>query len=268
MASLALISLFVILAILGPGPFTPFNPNDQNLLERLHPPAALDESGYRHWLGTDGLGRDILARLIAGTRATYGVAALAVASGAVVGTALGLFSGYVRGWLGDSIMRLVELQMVFPFVFVAIAVTGLFGQGFSRVVIVLVTWSWVAYARIVRSSTLGLREREFVLAAGALGASESRIMLRHVLPHLLPLVMVIASTQFGRVVVAYAGLEFLGLGLPPPAPSWGGMLSDGRDYIVKAWWITTIPGLAITISVLAMSFIADAARKWLLREET
>jgi peptide/nickel transport system permease protein len=262
-----IVSVFILVAVLGEVQLTSFKPDDQNLSQRLKPPGSVDPNGGRHWLGTDPLGRDVLARLATGTRVTFAIAALSVITGTIVGSMLGLCSGYLGGWLDDLVMRLVDLQMAFPFVFVAIAVVGLFGPGFSRVVLALVTWGWVAYARMVRASTLGLREREFVIAARALGGNEAHIIFRHVLPNLLPLIIVIAATQVGRMIVAHAGLEFLGLGLPPPHPTWGGMLSDGRSYIATAWWVTTFPGLAITVLVVAISFVGDAVRDRLLGEE-
>jgi peptide/nickel transport system permease protein len=250
---------FVFTALVGPA-FVPHDPLKQNLAIRLKPPGFASPEGETYWLGTDQLGRDELSRIVAGSRVSLLVAGLSVLAGLVVGSGLGLTSGYLgRGW-DDALMRLVDLQMAFPFLFLGLIVIGIFGQSGTNVVLVLAVWGWVAYARVARGLALSLREREFVLAARSIGASRRRMIVRHLLPSALDTLIVVASLQVGRVLIAQAGLEFLGLGVPPPAPTWGGMLADGRDYITDAWWVSTLPGLTITAVVVGLNFFGAGLR--------
>jgi peptide/nickel transport system permease protein len=256
--------MFVLTAIVGPS-LLPHDPLRQNLAVRLKPPGYTLANGEAFVLGTDQLGRDELSRLVAGSRVSLVVATLSVLAGLIVGGSLGLSAGYLgRGW-DDVLMRLVDLQMAFPFLFLGLIVVGIFGQGAANIVLVLTLWGWVAYARIARSLALSLRERDFILAARSIGASQRRVVFRHLLPNALDTLIVVASLQVGRVLIAQAGLEFLGLGFPPPAPTWGGMLADGRDYITDAWWVSTLPGLAITLVVVGLNFFGAGLRLLLRR---
>jgi peptide/nickel transport system permease protein len=260
----ATLLLFLGAAVLGSGRLTPFDPLEQDLSARLTPPGGRGADGRAHVLGTDPLGRDVLARLVDGTRYTFAIAGLAMAGGTILGTALGVLSGYRGGWTDLVVMRFVELQMALPFVFTAMLVVALYGPGFGRIVGILVAAGWVVYVKLARATTLTLREREFVVASRAIGGGGGRIMFRHILPNLLPTVVAVSAIQVGRLVVAHAALEFLGLGLPPPQPTWGGMLSDGRSYLASAWWVTTAPGAAITVLVVAITLTGEGLRNRLL----
>lgn len=254
MVALAVLVTFVIVGVLAPW-ISPYDPNAQNLANRLQPP--LSEG---HLLGTDGLGRDVLSRLIHGSRISLIVGFSAVLLSAVVGVIVGLVSGYVGGWVDSLLMRIVDAWLAFPFLLLAIAIVAVLGRGIDNIVIALVITGWVLYARLVRGETLSLREREFVLSARGLGASPMSIMVKHILPNCLAPIMVVATLEVGVVIVTEASLSFLGLGASASEPSWGGMLADGRAYLTRAWWLATLPGLAIFVIVLAVNVLGDALR--------
>lgn len=254
MVALAVLVTFVIVGVLAPW-ISPYDPNAQNLANRLQPP--LSEG---HLLGTDGLGRDVLSRLIHGSRISLIVGFSAVLLSAVVGVIVGLVSGYVGGWVDSLLMRIVDAWLAFPFLLLAIAIVAVLGRGIDNIVIALVITGWVLYARLVRGETLSLREREFVLSARGLGASPMAIMMKHILPNCLAPIMVVATLEVGVVIVTEASLSFLGLGASASEPSWGGMLADGRAYLTRAWWLATLPGLAIFVIVLAVNVLGDALR--------
>jgi len=251
---------FVLVAAAAPM-LAPHDPIQQDLALRLRPPGTLLPNGQLYLLGTDQLGRDVLSRLIAGSRVSLLVAALSVLIGLIMGSALGLSAGYFGHLLDSLVMRIADIQMAFPFLFLALIIVALFGRGTANLVLVLAVWGWVSYARVARAMTLSLREREFVQAARAIGANDSRIIVRHLLPNISDTLLVLASLQVGRILVAQAGMEFLGLGVPPPQPIWGGMLSDGRNYLSDAWWISTFPGLTITVVVAGLNFLGDGLRQ-------
>ncbi|WP_202878798.1 ABC transporter permease [Ornithinimicrobium ciconiae] len=254
MVALAVLVTFVIVGVLAPW-ISPYDPNAQNLANRLQPP--LSEG---HLLGTDGLGRDVLSRLIHGSRISLIVGFSAVLLSAVFGVIVGLVSGYVGGWVDSLLMRIVDAWLAFPFLLLAIAIVAVLGRGIDNIVIALVITGWVLYARLVRGETLSLREREFVLSARGLGASPMAIMMKHILPNCLAPIMVVATLEVGVVIVTEASLSFLGLGASASEPSWGGMLADGRAYLTRAWWLATLPGLAIFVIVLAVNVLGDALR--------
>lgn len=254
MAALAVLILFVLVGVFAPW-VAPQDPNLQNLANRLQPP--LSEG---HLLGTDGLGRDVLSRLIYGSRISLIVGFSAVLLSAVIGIIVGLVSGYVGGWVDSLLMRIVDAWLAFPFLLLAIAIVAVLGRGIDNIVIALVITGWVLYARLVRGETLSLREREFVLSARGLGASPMSIMVKHILPNCLAPIMVVATLEVGVVIVTEASLSFLGLGASASEPSWGGMLADGRAYLTRAWWLATLPGLAIFVIVLAVNVLGDALR--------
>jgi peptide/nickel transport system permease protein len=250
----------VLLTALGAGVLMPFDPIEQDIGERLKPPMSRDEAGRLHPLGTDHLGRDILARIVFGARPALLVGFAAVAISGVLGMVTGLVAGYFGGRIDDVLMRLADIQLAFPFILLAIAVIGVLGPSLTTIIAVIGVSSWVVYARIVRGAALSLREREFVQAAQALGSRDGRILLHHVLPNVFTPWLVVATLDMARVIVIESALSFLGLGVQPPTPTWGGMLADGRVYISTAWWLATFPGLAILVTVLGINLFGDGLR--------
>jgi peptide/nickel transport system permease protein len=257
---LAVVTLVVVTAVAAPL-LSPFDPVEQDLGDlRLKAPGFRDAAGRLHPLGTDHLGRDLTARVIYGARPALLVGFAAVAISGVLGMAAGLVSGYFGGRVDDLLMRLADIQLAFPFILLAIAVIGVLGPSLATIIVVIGVSSWVVYARIVRSAVLSLREREFVQAALALGGGDARVVLRHILPNALTPWLVVATLDMARVIVIESALSFLGLGVQPPTPTWGGMLADGRVYISTAWWLATFPGLAILVTVLGINLFGDGLR--------
>ena len=250
----------VFVAALGAPWLTTYDPTEQDITNRLKPPGSPDPSGRAHLLGTDHLGRDLLARVIFGARPALMVGFAAVAISGILGMVVGLLSGYFGGRIDDVFMRLADIQLAFPFILLAIAVIGVLGPSLPVIIVVIGVSSWVVYARVVRGSVLSLREREFVQAALALGSRDGRILLRHILPNALTPWLVVATLDMARVIVIESALSFLGLGVQPPTPTWGGMLADGRVYISTAWWLATFPGLAILVTVLGINLFGDGLR--------
>ena len=255
----AVVAIVVLTSVAAPW-LTAFDPVEQAIGERLKAPGARDTAGRLHPLGTDHLGRDLLARVIYGAQPALLVGFAAVVISGLLGMAAGLLGGYFGGWIDDVLMRLADIQLAFPFILLAIAVIGVLGPSLKTIIIVIGVSSWVVYARVVRAAVFTLREREFVQAAQALGSSDGRVLLRHVLPNALTPWLVVATLDMARVIVIESALSFLGLGVQPPTPTWGGMLADGRVYISTAWWLATFPGLAILISVLGINLFGDGLR--------
>ncbi len=254
-----LILLAVVLcAVLAPV-ISPANPHEQLLSRALKPPMWSD--GQRIFiLGTDHLGRDFLSRLIYGTRVSLTVGFFAVFLTGSVGLLVGLVSGYFGGKVDFVLMRLVDLVLSFPFILLALATIAIVGPSLMVLILVMSMRIWVIYARVVRGEVLSLREQEFVQGARSIGSSHIRIIFRHILPNVLAPVIIIASLYLGRMIIIEAGLSFLGLGVPPPTPTWGGLLSDGKVHLYTAWWVVTFPGLAITITVLGSNLVGDWLR--------
>jgi peptide/nickel transport system permease protein len=256
-----LVVVIVVLTAFAAPLLSPFDPIEQDLGDlRLKPPGFRDTAGRLHPLGTDHLGRDLLARVIYGARPALLVGFAAVAISGLIGMATGLIAGYFGGRLDDILMRLADIQLAFPFILLAIAVIGVLGPSLQTIIVVIGVSSWVVYARIVRGAVLTLREREFVQAALALGGGDGRVVLRHILPNAFTPWLVVATLDMARVIVIESALSFLGLGVQPPTPTWGGMLADGRVYISTAWWLATFPGLAILITVLGINLFGDGLR--------
>jgi peptide/nickel transport system permease protein len=260
----ALLGLVVIvvataMAVLAPA-FAPADPIKNSLVERLTPPMWAAGGTARHPLGTDTLGRDVASRLLYGARVSLIVGLSAVVIAGVLGVALGLVAGYYRGFTDDTLMRLGDVQLAFPVLVLAVAVLAVLGASLANVILVLGVTGWITYARIVRGETLSLRQREFVEAARALGASDHYLIWRHILPNVLAPVTVVATFSVARTIIAEASLSFLGLGIPPPAPSWGAMLDEGRNYITTGWWLALFPGLAILLLVLGINVVGDWLR--------
>lgn len=241
----------------------PYDPMVQNLGERLLPPVWMAGGVSSHLLGTDHLGRDILSRIIFGARVSLLVGIVAVLISGVLGTALGLVAGYFRGRLEGAIMMLADVQLAFPFILLALAIMAVLGTGLRNVIIVLGVTGWVSYGRLVRADVIAQREKEYVEAALALGQRDSRIISRHILPNVLPTVIVIASLGIANMIIAESSLTFMGLGVEPDIPTWGSMLADGRGYITSAWWLATFPGMAIMLTVLSVNLLGDCLRDML-----
>ena len=245
----------VVVAVAAPA-LAPGDPIKNSLLDRLTPPTW----GGEHPLGTDTLGRDVASRLLHGARVSLLVGFSAVLLAGVSGVVLGLVSGWYRGWLDDVLMRLGDVQLAFPVLVLAVAVLAVLGASVLNLILVLGVTGWITYARIVRGEVLTLRERDFVAAARALGADDAWILRRHLLPNVLPPITVVATFSVARTIVAEASLSFLGLGIPAPAPSWGAMLDEGRNYITTGWWLALFPGLAILLLVLGINLVGDWLR--------
>jgi peptide/nickel transport system permease protein len=261
---LALLGLVVIcgtvLAAVCAPVLSPTDPIKNHLLDRLTPPMWLPGGMASYPLGTDTLGRDVLSRLLYGARVSLLVGLSAVLIAGVLGVSLGLMAGYYRGRLDDVLMRLGDIQLAFPILVLALAVLAVLGASVGNVILVLGMTGWVTYARIVRGETLSLTAREFVEAARALGAPDRTILVRHILPNVLPPITVVATFSVARVIIAEASLSFLGLGIPPPTPSWGAMLDEGRNYLTTGWWLALFPGLAILLLVLGINLVGDWLR--------
>jgi peptide/nickel transport system permease protein len=250
----------VFVTALGAPLISLFDPIEQNIAERLKAPGTRDATGQLHLLGTDHLGRDLLARIIYGARPALMVGFAAVLISGVLGMVTGLIAGYFGGRVDDVLMRLADIQLAFPFILLAIAVIGVLGPSLLTIIAVIGVSSWVVYARVVRGTVLSLTEREFVQAALALGSRDRRVLMRHILPNAFTPWLVVATLDMARVIVIESALSFLGLGVQPPTPTWGGMLADGRVYISTAWWLATFPGLAILVTVLGINLFGDGLR--------
>ncbi len=241
----------------------PYDPNEQVLERRLLPPVWMEGGSRQHLLGTDHLGRDILSRVIYGSRISLTVGLLAVVISGLLGISAGLVAGFYGGRADAAIMRLVDIQLAFPFILLALAVIGVLGPGVRNVILVLGIAGWMVYARVVRGQVLSVREREFVEAARAIGASDLRIIRIHVLPNTLAPVIIVATFAVATCIITEASLTFFGLGVEATIPTWGSMLSDGRAYMGTAWWLTTFPGLAMMLTVLALNVIGDWLRDFI-----
>jgi peptide/nickel transport system permease protein len=255
---LAVVVIYVIVALAAPL-VAPHDPNQTNLATRLLPPFS-SAGGGRYLLGTDDLGRDVLSRVIYGARVSLAVAAVAVILSGTGGVALGLIAGWRRGWLGVLIMRIADIALSVPFLLIAILVVAVLGPSLVNVVICLAMVRWPRYTRITYATVLETRERGFVRGVVALGAPGRWIVLRHILPEVAPLAVVVATLELGLMVIFEASLSFLGLGVQPPTASWGTMLAEGQQYVATAWWLATFPGLALFGLVLAVNMLGDAVR--------
>jgi peptide/nickel transport system permease protein len=259
LAGLIVILSTAVLAAAAPA-LAPANPTRNDLLARLNPPMWVPGGDPGHPLGTDTLGRDVLSRLLYGARVSLAVGLTAVAAAGAIGVALGLVAGYYRGWLDDVLMRVGDLHLAFPVLLLGVALLSVLGASLVNLILVLAISGWVTYARIVRGETLSIVEREFVAAARALGAGDGHVIWRHILPNVWPPIIVVATFSVARMIIAEASLSFLGLGIPPPAPSWGAMLDEGRNYITTGWWLALFPGLAILVLVLGINLVGDWLR--------
>ncbi|MCM8749949.1 ABC transporter permease [Thermomicrobiaceae bacterium CFH 74404] len=260
----ALVGLFVLIGIgiasVAAPLLAPHDPAVQDIARRLVPPAWSTGGDPRYLLGTDALGRDVLSRIIYGSRISLAVGILAVTVQGCIGVALGLLAGYYGKRVDSIIMRIADLQYALPSLILAIAIMAVLGPSLRNVILVIGITGWVYYARIVRGEVLALREQEFVVASRAIGCHSLRILLRHILPNVTSSIVVVASLQVARAIITEASLSFLGLGVPPSIPTWGGMVSEGRQYVATAWWISGISGAAIFITVMAINLVGDWIR--------
>jgi peptide/nickel transport system permease protein len=249
----------VVVAAAAPW-IAPQDPTRQSLRARLKAPTLEAADGRAHLLGTDHLGRDVLSRMLWGARVSLLVGFAAVGVGGLVGAGLGIVAGYRRGWADTIIMTLADAQLAFPFILLAIGIIAVLGPSFPTLVVVIGLSGWMSYARVLRSQVLVLRSREFVDAIHALGGSVPRVVGRHIVPNILSSLVVIATLELARSIVLEATLSFLGLGVQPPTPSWGGMIQEGREYLDSAWWISTSPGVLLMLTSLAVSRTGDWLR--------
>lgn len=254
-----ILSLVVLCAALAPL-ISPHDPNRQNLLARNVPPAWIEGGSTEHLLGTDRLGRDILSRIIHGSRISLVTAFFAVAGAGALGTLLGLVAGFAGAWVQNVIMRLVDIMLAIPFILLALVIITVFGSSVLNLILTFIVVRWVQFARIAFANTLEVNERDFVLAAHASGAPASRVLFRYIFPNVLSPLLVVATLELGFVILLESGLSFLGLGVPPEIPSWGSMLQEGRALLNVAWWLTTFPGLAIVFTVMGCNYLGDWLR--------
>lgn len=262
--AIMILSFMLFLAVFGPQ-IAPKDPNRQTLILRLQAPLTQNEEGVVEFpMGTDALGRDVLSRVIYGARVSLFVGLASVVVGGFIGTMAGVVGGYLGGWVDDIIMRLADIQLAFPFILLMIMVLVVLGTGVPNLVLVLGVSQWVTYARIARAQTIAQREREYVEAARSAGARDWHIMMQTIFPNILAPLIVIASFNIASVILAEASLSFLGLGVPPTIPTWGGILAESRDQLLGgSWWLAVFPGVAIMMTVLSLNILGDWLRDFL-----
>jgi peptide/nickel transport system permease protein len=253
-----IVTSVIFLAIFG-SLIVPHDPTDRNLRSRFMPPGHTDDAGT-FILGTDQLGRDVYSRIIVGSTVSVLVGVMSVVIAGVLGVFLGLVAGFYGGWIDNLIMRIVDGLLSIPFIILVVAISGVLSAGLGTLILILGLTGWVTYARVIRGEVLKAREMEYVIAAYAIGQRRILVMLRHILPNVISTAIILAASQVGVTILAESSLSFLGLGVKSPAVTWGLMLADGRDNINSAWWMTTFPGIAITITVLGVTFMGDWLR--------
>jgi peptide/nickel transport system permease protein len=256
---MVIVTALVLCAVLAPL-LTPHSPLEGSLGERLVPPAGMDGSKAGHPLGTDRHGRDTLSRLLHGARISLSVSVVGISLTGALGVLIGLLAGFVGGWVDTLLMRLVDVSLSLPGILIAVLLSVVFEPSFTNVIIVVVFLLWPSYARLTRGETLGIKQQEFVALARVAGCSGLTIMFRHIVPNVVPSILVLATLHVGYVIVLEAALSFLGVGIPPPTPSWGVMVADGRGLIEQAWWVSILPGVAILVTVLSLNILGDWVR--------
>jgi peptide/nickel transport system permease protein len=259
---MVLMAIFADLAWLGfpDVRLAPYDPVKMSLPDRLMPPFWAEGGSTEHLLGTDKMGRDILSRLIFGARISLSVSLLVIAITATVGTVLGILGGYLGGRTEAFLMRITDISMAFPPILVAMLLVVSMGPSFATVVLSISLLGWAPYARLIRGEALRIREEDFIAQARIIGTSPFKIMLRHIFPNIVNPLIIVMTLQVGLLIITEATLSFLGVGIPPPAPSWGNMVNDGRNLVDTAWWISTFPGIAIGLVVLSGNFLGDWLR--------
>jgi peptide/nickel transport system permease protein len=257
-----IITVMMVVAVFAPL-IAPHSPTEQSLPDKLKPPAWQEGGSAKHLLGTDLLGRDLFSRLVYGARVSLTVAAFALLSGGLIGLAVGIIAGYLGGRVDSILMRVVDATLTFPTILIALLLAVSLGAGLRTIVIAITVIIWARFARVVRGEVLGVRARDFVSLARVHGCSSLRIMLVHIVPNVMNTFMVLLTLHIGFVIIVEASLSFLGAGIPPPTPSWGQMVADGRSHIASAWWLAVMPGAAIMLVVLAFNLFGDWLRDWL-----
>lgn len=257
--SVSMLVLLILAAVFADS-VSPHDPTEQHIAQRLQPPAWMEGGDWTYPLGTDQLGRDMLSRIIHGARVSLAVGFAAVAVSGVLGVVVGLLAGFYGGWIERIIMRLVDTQLAIPRILLAVSIIAVLGQGVLNVIIVLGIAGWMTYARIVRAQVLSVKEKEYIMAARALGATSRSIMLRHILPNVSSVIIVVASVSVAGNIILESSLSFLGLGAGVEAISWGTMLADSRSYMSTNGWLPTLPGLAIVYAVFAVNVLGDWLR--------
>jgi peptide/nickel transport system permease protein len=261
-AGLIMLALILAAALLAPL-LSLRNPLEQNLQARLKPPFWDERADSRYKLGTDPVGRDLLSRLLHGGRISLSIGFLTMSFSAIVGISLGILAGYYRGFLDSIISNMVNIMMSFPYILLAISVMAAAGPGYKNLIMVLGLTGWPIYTRLVRAEVIELKGRDFVIAARALGGRDRRVILKHILPNLASSIIVLATFEMARMIIRESFLSFLGLGIQPPMASWGGMLAEGRSYMLNLWWLAAIPGSAIFFTTLGINLMGDGLRDWL-----
>ncbi|MEU0567162.1 ABC transporter permease [Nonomuraea sp. NPDC005983] len=251
-----IVGLYLLTAALGPL-FVDYNPRVTSVMQRLLPPGAATGAGQVAWLGTDALGRDVLAQIVYGARTSVLIGLATVLVSAVVGLVLGLIAGYAGGWLDAVLARCFDVLLAFPGILLAIVIAGILDRSVFVVVLALSVTAWIPFARVARGSALSTRERGWVDAARVMGVGSLATLKRHILPFTAGPIVALATLEFGLVVLAEAGLSFLGIGLPPTTVSWGQIIAGGKDYLQTAWWISTLPGIALTLLVVSVGLASD-----------
>ena len=259
MVPLVIVAVLVLCGIFAPV-LAPQSPVEGSLGDRLVPPIGMEGNRAGHPLGTDRLGRDTLSRLIYGARISLSVSVVGITLTGAMGSFVGLLAGFFGGWLETLLMRIVDISLSLPGILIAVLLSVVFEPSFTNVIIVVGFLLWPSYARLVRGETLGIKQQEFVSLARIAGCSSLTIMFRHIVPNVAPSILVLATLHVGFVIVLEAALSFLGVGIPPPTPSWGVMVADGRGLIEQAWWVSILPGIAILVTVLSLNILGDWVR--------
>ena len=252
--------IITILWAIVPGLFSPHDPLSQDLLRHLKPPGFVDEAGNTYWLGTDRLGRDILSRIIWGSRVSLAVGFAAVFISGFIGVATGLVAGYYGGKIDAVISRVVDTALAIPFVLLAISIIAILGASLQNIVLAISLRTWTVYTRVVRGGVFALKDTDMVTGAKSAGCSTARIMIIYLLPNVFSSCIVVATIYLGRMIIIESSFSFLGMGVPPPTPTWGGMLAEGRGFLDTAWWLTLFPGVTLTLTVLGVNLLGDWLR--------